>query len=324
MNSLATGMVRTVTGDIDPTALGVTNYHEHLFQVSPLLPEDELDDFDKSSMEAGLLTASGFDAMVDATPLGLGQSPDALATISAAVGLTIIATTGRHREEHYPSGHWVHDFTETTLVNRLTNDLSEGMLAELPGDKKSSSPPTMSGVRAGILKAGINYWQISPFEHMTLHAVAQAHHHTGAPIMIHLEFGTAAHEILDLFEHLSVPASSVALAHMDRNLDSGLHVSLIERGAYLGYDGMARAKSASDEDLLILTQKVVERAGSDRLLLGGDVARASRYVSYGGMPGLQYLADRYLPRLRQQVGEFAVSEMLVANSASWLRWSPTP
>ena len=35
-------MIRTVLGDIDPTTLGPTNYHEHLFQVSPLLRGDEL------------------------------------------------------------------------------------------------------------------------------------------------------------------------------------------------------------------------------------------------------------------------------------------
>jgi 5-phospho-D-xylono-1,4-lactonase len=36
--------VRTVLGDIAPTDLGRTNYHEHLFQVTPLLAGDELDD----------------------------------------------------------------------------------------------------------------------------------------------------------------------------------------------------------------------------------------------------------------------------------------
>ncbi len=51
--------VRTVLGDIAPTDLGRTNYHEHLFQVTPLLAGDELDDEDCSSREAGLLQRSG-------------------------------------------------------------------------------------------------------------------------------------------------------------------------------------------------------------------------------------------------------------------------
>lgn len=36
--------VRTVLGDIAPEQLGVTNGHEHAFQVSPMLPGEELDD----------------------------------------------------------------------------------------------------------------------------------------------------------------------------------------------------------------------------------------------------------------------------------------
>src|SRR5690606_29546269 len=40
--------IRTVLGDVAPAELGATNYHEHLFQISPLLPGDELDDEDAS------------------------------------------------------------------------------------------------------------------------------------------------------------------------------------------------------------------------------------------------------------------------------------
>ena len=65
--------VRTVLGDLDPSRLGRVDYHEHLFQVSPLLVGDELDDEAASGEEAGLLRASGFEAMVDATPFGLGR-----------------------------------------------------------------------------------------------------------------------------------------------------------------------------------------------------------------------------------------------------------
>lgn len=36
--------IRTVLGDVDASLLGAVDYHEYLFQVSPLLPGDELDD----------------------------------------------------------------------------------------------------------------------------------------------------------------------------------------------------------------------------------------------------------------------------------------
>jgi phosphotriesterase-related protein len=70
-----TGTVTTVLGNIDARSLGRTNYHEHLFQVTPLLPGDELDDEDASRQEAALLRESGFDAMIDATPDRAGPKP---------------------------------------------------------------------------------------------------------------------------------------------------------------------------------------------------------------------------------------------------------
>lgn len=315
------GKIRTVLGDIEPSALGHTNYHEHLFQVSPLLLGDELDDENKSSDEAARLKASGFDTMVDATPLGLGRRPEAIARISAFQKITVVATTGRHRQEHYQADHWVRRLDETGLADLLVSDLTEGMSA--PGENGSPASalsPDGRPIRAGVLKAGIGYWRISAFEEETLNGLASAHQLTGAPVMIHLEFGSAGHEVLNVLESQGVDCSSVVLAHMDRNLDSGLHASLIERGAYLGYDGMARAKSHSDQALLEHTRNVVERAGGAHILIGGDVARASRYWAYGGMPGLQYLAERYLPRLRQEIGPEALSHILVDNPARWLTW----
>ena len=64
-----TPFVRTTAGDVDPSGLGRIDCHEHLFQVSPLLAGDELTDEAASTAEAALLLASGFETMVDATPI---------------------------------------------------------------------------------------------------------------------------------------------------------------------------------------------------------------------------------------------------------------
>lgn len=319
--------VRTVLGDIDPSQLGRVDYHEHLFQVSPLLVGDELDDETASGEEAGLLRASGFEAMVDATPFGLGRDPAAVARISAATGLHVVATTGRHREAHYGPDHPMQVWGADRLAALFVSDLTRGMPADDAAVFETPDVPLAAGsggepVRAGMLKGGADYWRISPFERTTLVAVARAHRETGAPVMVHLEFGTAAHEVLDLLETEGVAADRVVLAHADRDPDPGLHVSLAERGAHLGYDGFARPRTRSDAELLTLTVSVVERGAGDRILLGGDVARRTRYIAYGGMPGLAYLGDRYLPRLREAVGDDAVHRMLVTTPARFLTLRP--
>jgi 5-phospho-D-xylono-1,4-lactonase len=311
-----TGPVRTTAGDVEPASLGRVDYHEHLFQVSPLLPEDELADEGASTAEAALLRGSGFDAMVDATPIGLGRRPDALARAAQSSGLRVVASTGAHREEHYRGAHWLLSLSSAELAERFRGDLLEGMAA-------SDEPAVGDRVEAcaGVVKLGIGYWRISTYEHRVAEAVASAHTATGAPVMVHTEHATAAHEVLDLLEGLAVPPDRVALAHVDRNPDPGLHAELAARGAFLGYDGPARARSAPDSVVLDCLHDVASAGHADAVLLGGDVARATRYTSYGGMPGLAYLGNRFVPRMRALLGEEVTHRVLVTNPARWLQWT---
>jgi phosphotriesterase-related protein len=311
--------VRTVLGDVPAHDLGRVNYHEHLFQVSPLLPGDELDDEGRSGQEAGLLRQAGTRAMVEATPIGLGRNPAALARISASTGLRIIATSGAHREAHYGAGHWLTDLSEAELARRFTADIESG-LPESDGAQAGAAAqgPAGAAVRAGLLKAGIGYWDISLFERRVLAAVAVAHRSTGAPIMVHLEHGSAAFEVLAVLERDGVSPDAVVLAHIDRNPDPVLHADLAAAGAYLGYDGFARSRTWPDSIILSCMCAAADLGAQGRILLGGDVARRTRYVAYGGMPGLTYLEDRIVPRLiRAGRGEL-LEAALTANPARWL------
>lgn len=318
------GQVRTVLGDLSPRELGCTDYHEHLFQVTPLLPGDELDDEGCSGREAVLLTRSGFNAMVEATPLGLGRNPEAVARISVAAGLSVVMTTGVHREAHYPPGHWLHEQSASELAGRFVRELERAV--PLRDDDPGTPALTPSGdpVRAGVLKAGIGYWSISDFEAAVLHAVSEAHGETGAPVMVHLEHGSAAFELLDRLAQDGVTADRVVLAHIDRNPDPGLHAELAATGAYLGYDGAARTQRWPDNIILDCLAATCDRGGATRVLLGGDVARRRRYVSYGGMPGLAYLGKRFIPRVRAALGQATLDLLLRDNPARWLAWSDQP
>ena len=136
--------------------------------------------------------------------------------------------------------------------------------------------------------------------------------------MVHLEHGSAAFQGLGELGGHGVPASAVALAHADRNPDPGLHAELAATGAYLGYDGWARSQRWPDSALLDCLHRAAELGAWERLLLGGDVARATRYRGYGGMPGLAYLGERVLPRLERELPADLVSALLVTNPARWL------
>ena len=303
--------------------LGRTDYHEHLFQVTPLLPGDDLDDESRSSAEAGLLVASGFEAMIDATPTGLGRRGSAVARISATRQLHVVATSGAHRDAHYAANHWLLECTEQQLAARFTADVETGMPdTDAPEVGPPARTPAGDAVRAGIVKAGIEYWQITTFERRVLSAIAAAHGQTGAPVMVHLEHGSAAFEVLAVLAAEGVPADAVALAHIDRNPDPYLHAELAAVGAYLGYDGFARSREWPDSTVLDCLLRASELGAADRLLIGGDVARRSRYVAYGGMPGLAYLGDRAVRRLEREGDPELVTKVLVDNPARWLAFPP--
>jgi len=303
-----TAVIRTVLGDIDPASLGPTDYHEHLFQRTPLLPQDDLDDERASAAEAALLHRAGAAAIVDATPLGLGRRPAATAAISAATSLTVVHVTGVHRSAHYSPEDALLSASVDDLIHAFSTDLLHGMDG--------------TAVRAGVLKVGVSLWEFTPFEGRALQAVGRLGGQWGIPVMVHLESGSAAHEVLDELAAAGCAADRVALAHVDRNPDPGLHVELAERGAYLGYDGAARHQRWPDSMLIDCLQTVVRAGQGERLLLGGDVARRRRYVSYGGMPGMAYLFDRFLPRVRAAIGDVATDRILIDNPARWLRWEP--
>ena len=308
--------VRTVLGDIPMERLGRCDYHEHLFQVSPLLVGDELDDEQASTQEAESLRQAGIDAFVDATPTGLGRNPGAVARISQSTGIAVVHVSGAHHQGHYGSTHWLREADENELVNRFLADVRDGLPAE-DGPRRGDPAVGPSGdpVRAGMLKAGIGYWRISPFERRALAAVTATACLSGVAVMVHLEHGSATWELLDILTRGGLTPDRVVLAHIDRNLDPGLHAELTLAGAYLGYDGMARHREAPDAAIIDCLERVIATGDASRLVLGGDVARRTRYLAYGGMPGLEYLPRRFLPRLRDRVGSDVVDRLLVDNPA---------
>jgi phosphotriesterase-related protein len=137
-------------------------------------------------------------------------------------------------------------------------------------------------------------------------------------VVCHLELGSAALEVLEALGAAGVAPERVTLAHADRNPDPGLHAELAAAGAYLSYDGWARPQYFPDSTLLACLVAVAEAGGAERIVLGGDMARARSLRAYGGLPGLDYLPRRVVPRLRALGGEELVERVLVTNPARFL------
>jgi 5-phospho-D-xylono-1,4-lactonase len=304
--------VMTVTGPMPASALGVVNAHEHLFLRTPALPGQEFDDLERSTEEVRVAKAAGIDAVVEMTPIGCGRRPDLMRALSEATGVPVIAATGYHRDAHYPEGHWVHGASVEHLAERIERDLVEGMHPSDWTDPGAS----LDGARAGAIKAGASYQRISASEQRRLAAAAMASLRTGAAILVHAEVGTCGHEIVDLLEEAGVSAGRVILSHMDRNPDAELHAELAGRGAWLEYDTVGRIKYRPDSALLDLIAQLVRAGHGGRIMLGMDLGRRDYLRAYGGGPGMAYLVETFVPRLRRRVGDAATDAILAANPAT--------
>ncbi len=302
--------VVTVSGAVSAASLGVVDAHEHLFIASPALKGGEIDDPGLVAAEVREAAAGGIGAIVELTPIGLGRRPDLLRRVAAETGVAVIGATGYHRDAHYPAGHWVHDAPVELLASRIVADLAEGMH---PRDWLDDSPPDPA--RAGAIKAGASYQHVSSGERRRLEAAAIGCLRTGAAIVAHTEVGTCGHQIVDALLADGAPVDRIALAHLDRNPDPGLHAEIASRGVTLVYDTIGRIKYHPDSVRLDLIEALVRGGHGARIALGLDLGVRDYYRAYGGGPGLGYLMGAFVPRLRGRLGDGATEAILVTNPA---------
>ena len=294
-------IVRTVLGDIAPAELGPCDAHEHLFLVTPAQPGDEFADVDKAIAEARTLADAGARALVDWTPIGVGRDLVGLARVAEATGLHVVAATGLHTNAHYAQDDPIRSESIESLAARFVSDLRD---------------------RCGIVKVGASYHQVKPFEANAFEAAAAAHRETGAPVCVHTEHGTMGLALVERLGALGVLASSIVLAHLDRNPDAGEHAETAAAGAWLQFDGPGRTKYWPDSTILQLIADISERGFGGSLLVGGDTGRASSFRSYGGGPGMDYVFARFKPRLERELGHVLSRQVFEENPARAFAFDP--
>ena len=297
-------VVRTVRGDVDPSELGPTDAHEHLFFSTPIQPGDEFADVDRAIEEAETLVAAGGKTLVDWTPLGLGRDPEGLLRVSEATGLHVVAATGVYHDAHY--------LADDPLRSIAADDLADRFVSDVTGSR----------VRSGIVKVGASYHRLQPLERTAFAAAAEAHRRTGVPVCVHTEHGTMGLSIVEHLGELGVPPDSIVLAHLDRNPDAVEHAETGNAGAWLQLDGPGRTKYWPDSTILQLIADLAERGLAGRLLLGGDTGRSSAMRAYGGGPGLDYVFARFKPRLERELGEELSRRIFVENPARAFAFEP--
>jgi 5-phospho-D-xylono-1,4-lactonase len=290
--------VRTVLGDIPAQEVGFTHCHEHIFILPGLSQEIDpgflIDDLDKTTAELSSFYATDGRTVVDAQGIGQERAPKLLQLASQRSKVNIIASTGFHRGVFYAPDHFRYHEPVEALAKRMIEEINVGMAIYA-----GSEIVERTNIRAGLIKFASDYHVINDNARKIAEAVAAAHLATGAPILTHCERGTCAIQQVELFSKLGVHPSCLLVSHLDRNLDLYVHEDVAHAGAYLVYDGMSRVELHPDMAIIDMIRRMLEEGYGRHILFGMDMGRRSMWTSYGGGPGMTYIGNVFLLKLRR-------------------------
>jgi predicted metal-dependent phosphotriesterase family hydrolase len=310
--------VRTVLGDIPPDQLGVTYAHEHLIidggRPVQMEPEFDLGDVDALAEEVADAVRLGLRSVVDAMPCDAGRNAGKLADLSRRTGVHVVAPTGLHHDRYYGPAHWSHAITVEEMADLFASDVTDGI------DAYDYAGPVVrrTEYRAGVIKVAGSEGGLTSRDRRVFEAAAIAHVRTGVPILTHCEHGTGAIEQVRFLVDRDVPAEHIALSHVDKVVDRGLHRELLGTGAFGEYDQSFRWPVGEDNGTATLVGWMVEDGLADRIVLGMDAAKRRYYRVFGGAPGLTWLLDGFSTLLAEAGVDASVRHRLFVDNPARL------
>lgn len=287
---------QTVLGNIDESALGHTQPHEHIYIVGTtdqeICPLIAINNLPLSAKELSLYYEKGGRTVVDANPLATGRDVLALQDISRLSKVNIIATTGYHIPKFYRADHWIWNTPEEELEELFASEVTDGMFMEGFYVK----PTFRTDIKAGLIKAMITSEGMeNPHTVRCLTAAGKAAKRTGASIMVHTE-GVDELKMIDLLAgKIGVDVKSILVCHVDRQVnDLKRHEEIAHTGVYMEYDTITLFQFHNNADELRMLRHMMDRGFTDQILISTD-PETDRMKAYGSKVGIDYILEHFIP-----------------------------
>lgn len=310
--------VETVRGPVGVDTLGTTLMHEHVFVRNEEFLRNYPQFWDEQAQVAAAveklreLKDIGVDTIVDPTVLGLGRDVARVARINAEVDLNIIVATGVYTYRDVP---FVFSLTgpDTILggpepmTPLFVQDLTQGIAD--------------TGIKAAFLKCAIEEHGLTPGVERVLHAVADAHAQTGAPITVHTHPGTETGLVVQrVLAERGVDLSKVVIGHSGDTTDLDYLRRLIDNGSYVGMDRFGLDVLLPFEERVATVAALCEQGLAGRTVLAQDASCMIDWFPPGvreqAQPRWNYthIHSEVLPALRERgVTDEQIDTMLVRN-----------
>lgn len=327
-SSSISGKVQTVLGPVEPSDLGPTTTHEHLFIDFRFMFQEPVQaslqhraheqitlenrgwiaynhysninnlwvvEEEVAADEARLFKRAGGRTIVDATTIGIGRDPIGLARVSRDAGINVVMGAGFYVDAVHPED--MDSLSEDDLARTIIGDIQQGADG--------------TGIRAGIIGEVGCTWPLTDNERKSLRASAIAQQETGASILIHPgRHETAPLEIIEVLAEAGADVSRVIMGHLDRTVaEFDTLASLAAAGCYLEWDLFGSESShyplsdmdmPSDGQRMDVIKRAVDELGcGDRIVLAHDICTRHRLTRYGGH-GYGHIFENIVPRLHSR------------------------
>lgn len=329
------GMVLTVQGPLDPSRLGTTLMHEHIFidfkAPPPMVPAPTgigvlreatpaaagggggggLTNYRESLAEILKFKERGGGTIVDVSNFGLTRDPDALLRVSRESGLNVVMGAGWYMRTLHPA-----DMSERT-VGELTDIVVRDITVGAQG----------TSVRSGIIgEVGTGVFgekgPLTDNEVKSIRASARAARLTGAPISIHsFALPGELQRVLDIIAAEGVALDRVVMGHTGTGNVEAMR-KYTDRGAYVEFDFMGQAPGSmgssgsleeAAERIATQVKTLIDAGLAHRILLAHDVCIQGQLTGNGG-GGFAYISNHVLPALAAKgVDEATIRTIMVEN-----------
>jgi phosphotriesterase-related protein len=329
------GIIRTVSGDLDPTMLpGATLMHEHLGTGRPAparqgQPPAEPNPTTDGAWMAEELTAAhkvGLGCIVAAqTGMPGPENGDYLRGLSQKSGVRIVAAAAYYTKQTYPP------FLSTQSEDEIADGLVKGAQS--------------AGLGAfGELGVANDEADMDPLEKKVFRAFGKAQARTGIPIFTHNNYSTGSNvpmdmalRQLDALEAGGANPKSIALGHVCCLYDPMVDVAkrAARRGAFIAFDRVTRQQQwVPDEKKVQMVKALLDAGLEANLLLSSDyVGRVNTAVgevnTYGplhareGGPGYARPLVLFVPLMRKAgIGDDVIRRITQDNPRRFLTFVP--
>ncbi len=255
----------------------------------------------------------GGGSVVDLSPPSLGGDPEAVRRIAEKTGLSIIYGCGFYIESSHPS--YVAQKTAVELAEEFVQQIEKGF--------------GRTGVRAGILGEIGTGPELTAQEEKVLHAVANAHVRTGAPINVHLANirGRNGPRVVKLLKEQGVNMEKLTLSHMDMKHDDFAHLKQVaDSGVFIEYDGFGEEDYVEsldylpprDRERVASLARLIDKGYLGQILLSQDTCRKTMLKKYGGQ-GFDHILRNIIPMMKKEgISDREIRTMMVSNPARFL------